>query len=101
VEVVAVKSASRYGTASPSAELIGNANSTLPKRIVTRKLSNMICVVESVYFFFLTIKFSPKMHKGTNFLCSQLVPLAIICFNNYNIFYCLCQEKSLFSPVGS
>ena len=42
VEVVAVKSASRYGTASPVAELIGNANSTLPTRIVTRKLSNIL-----------------------------------------------------------
>ena len=60
VEVVAVKSASRYGTASPVAELIGKANSTLPKRMVTRKLSNMICVVESANFFFLIIKFSSE-----------------------------------------
>ena len=74
VEVVAIKSASRYGTASPLAELIGNAKSPLPTRIVKRKLSNMICVVESVNFFFLTIKFSSKKHKGTNILCSQLVP---------------------------
>ena len=56
VEVVAVKSASRYGTASPLAELIGNAKNTLPTRIVARKLSNMICVVVSTNFFFLTIR---------------------------------------------
>mgnify|MGYP006976637296 CR=1 FL=1 len=77
VEVVAVKSASRYGTASPLAELIGNAKSPLPMRMVTRKLSNMICVVESVNFFFLTIRFSSKKHKGTNVLCSQLVPFVL------------------------
>ena len=77
VEVVAVKSASRYGTASPLAELIGNAKSPLPMRMVTRKLSNMICVVESVNFFFLTIRFSSKKHKGTNVLYSQLVPFLL------------------------
>ena len=79
VEVVAVKSASRYGTASPVAELIGNANSALPTRMVERKLINMICVVESVNFFFLTIRFSSEKHRGTNVLCSQLVP-----FYNYS-----------------
>jgi len=63
VDVVAVKSASRYGTASPLAELIGNAKRPLPMRIVTRKLSNMICVVESVKFFFLTISFPQKSIK--------------------------------------
>ena len=52
VEVVAVKSASRYGMASPVAELIGNAKSPLPTRMVAKKLSNMICVVEIVNFFF-------------------------------------------------
>jgi len=77
VEVVAVKSASRYGTASPLAELIGNAKSPLPMKMVTRKLSNMICVVESVNFFFLTIRFSSKKHKETNVLCSQLVPFLL------------------------
>ena len=80
VEVVAVKSASRYGTASPLAELIGNAKSPLPMRMVTRKLSNMICVVESVNFLFLTIRFSSKKHEGTNVLCSQLVPLLSLFF---------------------
>jgi hypothetical protein len=55
-EVVAVNSASRYGTASPLAELIGNAKSKLPTRMVTRKLSNMICVVENENFLFRTIK---------------------------------------------
>ena len=63
VEVVAVKSASRYGAASPLAELIGNAKRPLPTRIVKRKLSNMICVVESVNFFFLTIGFPLKSIK--------------------------------------
>ena len=80
VELVAVKSASRYGTASPLAELIGNAKSPLPMRMVTRKLSNMICVVESVNFFSLTIRFSSKKHKGTNALCSQLVPFLLFVF---------------------
>jgi len=60
VDVVAVKSASRYGTVWPLAELIGNTKSPLPTRMVTKKLSNMICVVESVNFFFLTISFSSK-----------------------------------------
>ena len=77
VEVVAVKNASRYGTASPLAELIGKTKSPLPTRMVTKKLSNMICVVESVNFFFLTIRFSSKKHKGTNVLCSQLVPFLL------------------------
>ena len=63
VEVVAVNSASRNGTASPLAELIGNANNMLPTKIVTRKLSNMICVVENANFFFLTIRFSSKSIK--------------------------------------
>ena len=80
VEVVAMKSASRYGTASPVAELIGNANSALPTRIVTRKLSNMIWVVESEKILFLTIKFSSDKHKGTNVLCSQLVPFSVSVF---------------------
>jgi len=92
VEVVAVKSASRYGTALPLAELIGNANSTLPKRIVTRKLSNMICVVENVNFFLLTIRFSSKKHKGANVLYSQLVPIIIIYQCDYITTYHLCQH---------
>ena len=96
VDVVAVKSASRYGTASPLAELIGNAKSPLPASMVTRKLSNMICVVESVNFFFLTISFSSKKHKGTNVLCSQLVPFIFIRFCNYIIFCRLCQLLSVF-----
>jgi hypothetical protein len=37
----------------------------------------MICVVESLNFFFLTIRFSSKKHKGTNVLCSQLVPFIL------------------------
>ena len=96
VAVVAVKSASIYGTASPLAELIGNAKSPLPTRMVTRKLSNMICVVESVNFFFLTIRFSSKKHKGTNVLCRQLVPLLIIiCLYNCNTFFSFCQHLFL------
>ena len=91
VDVVAVKRASRYDTGSPVAELIGNASSALPTRIVPRKLSNMICVVESVNFFFLTIIFSFKKHKGTNVLFSQLVPFIIIHFCNYITLWNLCQ----------
>ena len=86
-----MKRASRYGTASPLAELIGNAKSPLPTRMVTRKLSNMICVVESVNFFFLTIKFPLKKHKGTNVLCSQLVPFIIIHLYHYITFCRSCQ----------
>ena len=94
VEVVAVKSASIYGTASPLAELIGKAKSPLPMRMVTRKLSNMICVVESVNFFFLTIRFSSKsIKKPTSsavswFLLSSLFSMIISYFAVYvNIFY--------------
>ena len=78
VEVVAVNNASGYGTASPLAELIGNAKSALPTRMVARKLSRIICVVESVNFFFLNINISSKKHKGTNVLCSQLVPSILL-----------------------
>ena len=55
VEVVAMNSASRYGTASPVAELIGKAKNALPISIVTRKLNNIICVVDNVNFRFLII----------------------------------------------
>ena len=92
VEVVAVKSASRYGTAFPLEELMGNAKSMLPIRIVTRKLSNIICVVESANFFFLTIRFPLKKHKGINVLCSQLVPFTIIRFYDYITLFGLCQQ---------
>ena len=51
VAVVAVKSASRYATDSPLAELIGSDRSRLPSKTVTRKLSRMICVVDRVNFF--------------------------------------------------
>ena len=92
VEVVAVKSASRYGTAFPLEELMGNAKSMLPIRIVTRKLSNIICVVESANFFFLTIRFPLKKHKGINVLCSQLVPFKTIRFYDYITLFGLCQQ---------
>ena len=52
VEVVDVNSASRYGTASPLAELRGNVSRILPRKMGTRKLSSMICVVDRVIFFF-------------------------------------------------
>ena len=42
VEVVAVKSASRYDTGLPLAELIGRLNRKLPMSIVIRKLNSMI-----------------------------------------------------------
>ena len=77
VTVVAVSSASRYRTALPMAELTCNANSILLARMVSSKPSNMICVVESLNFFFLTIRFSSKKHKVTNVLCSQLVPFIL------------------------
>jgi hypothetical protein len=53
VAVVAVKSASRYGTASPPAELIGRDRSRLPSNIAIRKLSKIICVVDRENLFFL------------------------------------------------
>ena len=59
VAVVAVKIASIYDTASPLAELIGNAKRPLPMKITTRKLSNIICVVEIANFFFLVIIIPP------------------------------------------
>ena len=67
VEEVAIKSASIYGTGLPLAELIGNAKSPLPTRIVTRKLSNMICVDESVNFFFLITRASLKRIRDPTF----------------------------------
>ena len=53
VAVVAVNSASKYGTASPLAELIGSTSSRLPTKITIRKLSIIICVVERENFFFI------------------------------------------------
>ena len=52
VAVVAVKRASRYGTATPSAELTGRASRRLPSRIMPRKLSMMIWVVVRRNAFF-------------------------------------------------
>ena len=92
VEVVAVKSASRYGTASPVEELIGNARRMLPAKIVTRKLSSMICVVESVNFFFLTIKISSKKHKETASSAVSWFLFIIISLRNYITFHSLCQH---------
>jgi hypothetical protein len=42
VAVVAVNSASRYGTGFPVAELIGSDNRILPRRIMAKKLNNII-----------------------------------------------------------
>ena len=51
-DVVAVKSASKYGTRLPVAELMGSDKRTLPIKITTKKLSNIVCVVEKFNFFF-------------------------------------------------
>ena len=48
MEVVAVNNASIYGTATPVAEQIGNASKMLPINIAKKKLSIMICVVDSL-----------------------------------------------------
>jgi hypothetical protein len=54
VAVVDVNSASRYGTAFPSAELMGSARSRLPTKITARKLSIIICVVDiDIRFLFI------------------------------------------------
>jgi hypothetical protein len=49
--VVAVKSASRYGTLFPVAELMGNDKRILPMRTTPKKLSKIVCVVENFNFF--------------------------------------------------
>ena len=74
VAVVAVNNASRYGTASPVAELMGSAKRQLPSKIAITKLNKMICVVDKANFFLRIIRYSPKKRKGTNILCRQLVP---------------------------
>jgi hypothetical protein len=51
VDVVAVKSASRYGTLSPVAELMGNDSKMLPMKTTPRKLNKIVCVVENFNFF--------------------------------------------------
>jgi hypothetical protein len=53
VEVVAVNNASRYGTDTPLAELIGKAKRMLPSKIAIIKLSKIICVVDKEILFFL------------------------------------------------
>ena len=55
VALVAVKSASRYGTLIPFEELMGRDRAKLPRNMVIKKLSKMICVVENLNFFFLII----------------------------------------------
>ena len=55
---------------------MGSERSRLPNKMVIKKLKSIICVVDNEIFFFLAIK-APKWHKGTNVLCSQLVPLCI------------------------
>jgi len=52
VAVVAVKSASIYGTGVPLAELTGRERRRLPIIIVTRKLRRIICVVDKENFLF-------------------------------------------------
>ena len=72
VAVVAVNSASRYGTGFPVAELTGIASRRLPSAMTIKKLSIMICVVDSVRFFFMIdpliavrySQFCPKKAKG-------------------------------------
>jgi hypothetical protein len=53
VDVVAVNNASRYGTATPLAELIGRDKRRLPSRIAIIKLSKTICVVDKEILIFL------------------------------------------------
>ena len=62
VDVVAVKSASKYGTLCPVAELIGNAKRILPIKITPKKLNKMICVVENLNLFSLC-KVLTSFHK--------------------------------------
>ena len=50
VDVVAVKSASKYGTLFPVAELTGNDSKMLPIKITPKKLSRIVCVVENFSF---------------------------------------------------
>ena len=52
VEVVAVNSASKYGTATPFDELTGRDKRPLPSKIVAKKLSKIICVVDKDIFLF-------------------------------------------------
>jgi len=51
VEVVAINSASIYGTAVPSVELMGSAKRILPINITKRKLNNIIWVVVNLILF--------------------------------------------------
>ena len=62
VEVVAVKSASKKEVGFPSAELMGSESNTAPINIVIKKLSNMICVVDtrSRCFFILSKRYHTK-----------------------------------------
>jgi hypothetical protein len=64
VAVVAVNSASEYGTAIPFAELMGSDSNKLPTRIVTKKLNSITCVVDNENFLFFTIDFPLKSIKN-------------------------------------
>jgi hypothetical protein len=100
VAVVAVKIASIYDTASPLAELIGNAKRALPMKITTRKLSNIICVVEIANFFFLVIIIPPL--KSIKEPHSSSVSWFLLCFTFIVISYFILfvniqlQEKFIF-----
>ena len=60
VDVVAVKSASIYGTGTPLCELTGSARSRLPISMVSKKLSKITCVVDNEKFPFFIFVFLGK-----------------------------------------
>ena len=116
---MAVNSASSQETPLPSAELTGSASRMLPSNMAIRKLSRMICVVDSDTFFFLISNtlfpvrkitlpvsfphFTRKQQKGTSGLCSQLVPVYLL----FSVLYPVpprpsrfLPEKSVFSPAA-
>ena len=72
------------------AELMGKAKRTLPSRIVTRKLSNIFCVVDKANCFFLIINNSSEKHKEPTSSTVSLF-LNYPFFNYYIILYRFCQ----------
>lgn len=92
VAVVAVNSASMYGTGSLPEELMGRAKRRLPISMAAMKLSNIICVVDRLNFiFFIVDQFLDiKKSKGDPRSLQTAGPDYIYLLNYITLIFC-CQ----------
>jgi len=107
VDVVEVKSASKKGFASPSAELIGKESNTEPIIIATKKLNNIICVVDiEIRCFFISV------YMLKNLTVFKLLYRSYVLCRSFDIikhiakiicqkiqFFAICPDKILFNSL--